>query len=124
MMSKWLRSTLQRKERYRMIVPEIDDLQGVGIMLADRLEEWALGYIAQGKKEGLTQGIQQGVQQGMQQGMQQGEARVLVTLLTKRFGPIPVDYSTLITAASQEQIELWLDRILEVSTLENLFTRS
>jgi flagellar biosynthesis/type III secretory pathway protein FliH len=36
-------------------------------MLADRLEEWAHSYIAEGKQKGLHEGKQQGLQEGKQQ---------------------------------------------------------
>ena len=74
-------------------------------MLADRLEEWALDYKAQ----------------GMQQGMQQGEALALQKLLTKRFGVMPADILARISAASREQVEAWFDQALEASSYEEIF---
>jgi flagellar biosynthesis/type III secretory pathway protein FliH len=35
--------------------------------------------------------IEQGVQQGIEQGVQQGESRVLLRLLTRRFGQLPTE---------------------------------
>jgi flagellar biosynthesis/type III secretory pathway protein FliH len=66
MFALWIRATLMRKTEYRIVLPQIDDLQELNVMLAERLEQWATGYKAEG--------VQIGVQQGMQQGMQQGEA--------------------------------------------------
>ena len=74
-------------------------------MLADRLEEWAHQY----KTE------------GMQQGMQQGEALALQKLLTKRFGEISPDILARISSARTEQIDLWLDQIMDAQSIENLF---
>ena len=78
-------------------------------MLADRLEEWALDYEAQGMKK------------GMQQGMQQGEMLALQKLITKRFGVIPASVLSVIAGASSVQIELWLDRVLDAHSLDDLF---
>lgn len=75
-------------------------------MLADRLEEWALDYKAQ----------------GMQQGMQQGEILALQKLITKKFGVIPSNVLSMISGASSGQIEHWLDRVLDARSLDELFT--
>ena len=82
-------------------------------MLADRLEEWALDYEAQG--------MQQGMQQGMKQGKQQGEMLALQKLITKKFGVIPASVLSVIAGASSVQIELWLDRVLDAHSLDDLF---
>jgi len=117
MFAIWIRATLMRKPEYRIVLPQIDDLQELKVMLADRLEEWALDYEAQGMKKG----IQQGMQEGRQQGEKKGEALALQRLLTKRFGTISSDMTARIADASSEQIELWLDQVLEANSLEELF---
>jgi hypothetical protein len=37
-----------RKQNYSISLPQIDDLQEIKVMLADRREEWAHGYITEG----------------------------------------------------------------------------
>ena len=86
-------------------------------MLSERLEEWALGFKAEGMKEGL----QQGVRQGCQEGRQEGEAFALQRLLAKRFGAVPPEMALRIATASREEIEIWLDRVLDASSLEDVF---
>jgi flagellar biosynthesis/type III secretory pathway protein FliH len=86
-------------------------------MLADRLEEWAHGYIA----EGELKGKQQGLQEGKQQGLQQGEMLALQRLLAKRFGVIPVEIVALISQAPLEDIERWFDRAIDVKQLSDVF---
>ena len=86
-------------------------------MLADRLEEWAHGYIAEGKQEGL----QEGKQQGLQEGKQQGEMLALQRLLAKRFGVIPMETVTLISQAPLEDIEQWFDRAIDAKALPDVF---
>ena len=113
MFALWIRATLMRKAEYRIVLPLIDDLQELNIMLAERLEEWAHGYKAEG--------MQQGIQQGMQQGMQQGEALALQRLLSKRFGAIPSDITVQIAAASVAQIEAWFDRAIDARQLSDVF---
>jgi len=60
-------------------------------------------------------------QKGLQQGLQQGERRVLQRLLTRRFGELPAWVETRLRDASPEQLEIWGERLLEASRLEEIF---
>ena len=101
MFALWIRATLMRKAEYRIVLPRIDDLQELNVMLAERLEEWAHAYKAEGKAE--------------------GEALALQKLLQKRFGAVPPLVLARISAASLEQVEAWLDQVLDASSLDDLF---
>uniref|UniRef100_UPI0026090F80 DUF4351 domain-containing protein n=1 Tax=Ferrovum sp. TaxID=2609467 RepID=UPI0026090F80 len=109
MIARWIRATLMRKPEYRILLPEVENLQGVRIMLSEQLEVWARQYEAEG------------VQKGMQQGMQQGEALALQKLLTKRFGVIPPGILARIASASQDQVEAWFDVAIEASGYAEVF---
>ena len=113
MFALWIRATLMRKPNYSILLPQIDDLQEIKVMLADRLEEWAHGYIAEGKQEGL--------QEGELKGLQQGEMLALQRLLAKRFGVIPVETVALLSHASLEDIERWFDRAIDAKELSAVF---
>jgi flagellar biosynthesis/type III secretory pathway protein FliH len=78
-------------------------------MLADRLEEWAHGYIAEGELRGKKEGLQQ------------GEMLALQRLLAKRFGVIPMETVTLISQAPLEDIERWFDRAIDAKALSDVF---
>ena len=101
MFAIWIRATLMRKAEYRIVLPQIDDLQELNVMLAERLEEWAHGYKAEG--------------------VQQGEALALQKLLTKRCGAIPADITARIATASVEEIEAWFDRAIEARSFDDVF---
>ena len=105
MIARWLRATLMRKPEYRILLPEVDDLQELRIMLSERLEEWARRYRAEGEARGEAR----------------GEALALQKQLTKRFGAIPADVLEKISAASIEQIDGWLYQILDAKSLNDLF---
>ena len=49
-----------RKQNYGILLPQVDDLQEIKVMLADRLEQWALAYIAEGELKGRQEGKQEG----------------------------------------------------------------
>ncbi len=89
--------------------------------LAERFDQWAQQYEQRGKLVGWQEGLQKGQQQGRQEGEQTGEARLLQRLLTRRFGALPADCVARIRAASSEQLELWSDRMLDASTLAEVF---
>jgi hypothetical protein len=58
----------------------------------------------------------------MQQGMQQGEAQALQRLLAKRFGvELPPAVLERISSADLAQIEVWFDRAIEASSLNQVF---
>jgi len=69
----------------------------------------------------LQAGIERGIERGIEQGVVQGECRVLVKLLTHRFGNIPDRYLQKIHAADSETLLEWSERVLEAATLESIF---
>ena len=101
-----LRATLMRKPEYGIVMPQVDELQEIRVMLADKLEVWAKAYIAEGEIKGK----------------QEGEALALQKLLAKRFGVIPVEITAQIANASLEQIEQWFDTAIDASFLTDVFT--
>jgi len=105
MFALWIRATLMRKAEYSIVLPQIDDLQELNVMLAERLEEWAHGYEAQGLKKG----------------MQQGEVLALQKLLAKRFGVILPEMTDQIGAATLSQIEIWFDSAIDAPSLAAVF---
>jgi len=116
MFAIWIRATLMRKAEYRILLPAIDDLQELKVMLAERLEEWAHAYKAEG--------VEQGLQQGVQIGVQRGESLALQKLLTRRFGAIPSDIAIRIAAASIEEIDAWFDQAIDADCLDDVLGNS
>ena len=109
MFALWIRATLMRKPEYGIVMPQVDDLQEIRVMLADKVEEWAKAYIAEGEIK------------GKQEGLQQGEVLALQRLLAKRFGVIPADTIALIANAPVADIERWLDRVIDAKQLSDVF---
>ena len=105
MFAQWLRATLMRKPEYGIVMPQVDDLQEIRVMLADKLEVWAKAYIEEGKQEGR----------------QEGEMLVLQRLLARRFGVLNSNVISLISNAPVEDIEIWVDRVLDAETLDDIF---
>ena len=82
-------------------------------MLADRLEQWALAYIAEGEIKGELK--------GELKGKQEGEVLSLQRLLSKRFGAIPANITRLIANAPVEDIERWFDLAIDAQQLADIF---
>ncbi|QWF71873.1 Rpn family recombination-promoting nuclease/putative transposase [Methylomonas paludis] len=125
MFALWIRATLMRKPEYAILLPQVHDLQELNTMLAQKLEEWALAYKAEGMEQGLEQGLEQGIekgiQTGMQKGLQKGETLSLQKLLAKRFSPIPAEITAKIATASLADIECWFDKALDADQLSDIF---
>ena len=77
--------------------------------------------LARGKAEGLARGEARGKAEGKAEGLAEGEAKSLTRLLERRFGPLPRPVRDRIAAASLEQLDTWLDAILDAPSLKALF---
>lgn len=78
-------------------------------MLSQRIEQWAEGYLAAGRKEGRVE--------GRNQGRLEGEIAVLARLLTRRFGPLPTWAEARLHAATEEALAEWTDAVLDAASL-------
>lgn len=58
---------------------------------------------------------------GIEKGIQQGEALALQKLLTIRFGTIPPDAVGKITTASSDQLDAWLNLVMDAPSLASVF---
>ena len=113
----WVRRVLLRRMVPEEVIPEVNDLEEVNAMLAERVEEWTKNWKQQGLQEGLQQGRQEGRQEGQQQGLQESFMR----LLSKRFGPVPSDVTQRVNNAPPEQITRWFDQAIDAPSLDKVF---
>ncbi|NLC36480.1 MAG: DUF4351 domain-containing protein [Alcaligenaceae bacterium] len=131
----WIRVLVLRQSRYTLVLPKVQDLKELKMLLAEKFDAWAQEYQEKGRKEGREEGIEQGIEQGiekgiergleqgLQKGIQQGEALVLQRLLTKRFGPLSPQNAQAISTASIAQIEVWLDRLFDASSVSEVLEK-
>jgi len=75
----------------------------------------------QGRQEGRQEGMQEGMQEGRREGRQEGQCGLVLRILTRRFGELPLDLRARVETASSEQLEQWGDRLLSARGLEDLF---
>lgn len=58
---------------------------------------------------------------GLAEGEVKGEAKLLILLLEKRFGPIPTVLRDRIFGANVTSIEAWVERVLDATDLQSIF---
>ena len=61
-------------------------------------------------------------EEGLRQGLQQEASVLLKKLLNRRFGDLPAWVEERLANASREELEYWVERVLEARRLEEVFT--
>ena len=112
----WIRAVVLRRSKHAVVLPKIDDLKELKMTLTARFETWA--------EEFEQRGIEKGLQAGIEQGLLKGEALALKRLLIKRFGPLPDRAVQQIGSATADQIDLWIDRVLDAQSLNDVLRSS
>jgi hypothetical protein len=92
-------------------VPAINDLMEVEALLAERVVEWTEQWKQEGRREGL------------QEGRQEGRRETLTRQLQRRFGALPPWAQERVQSGSDANLDLWLDRVLDAASLEEVLTR-
>jgi hypothetical protein len=69
----------------------------------------------------IRQGRIEGEVRGEARGRVEGEARVLLRLAERRFGPLPADVRDRIMTADSPILGTWLDRLMDAPTLDAVF---
>jgi flagellar biosynthesis/type III secretory pathway protein FliH len=78
-------------------------------------------YKKQCRAEGRSEGLSEGISQGISQGMIEGRLETLTTLLRKKFGQLQADILQKLNTATEEQLKLWSENILDAKTLPEVF---
>ncbi len=117
----WINRIVLRRLMPGQEIPEVNELQEIDTMLAERVEEWTEQWKQDGLQQGLQQGIQQGKIEGKLEGKLEGEASLIERQLTRRFGPPSAETQARLKTATLEQLEQWAENILDATTLEEVF---
>ena len=90
------------------------DLWEKQTMLSERFDEWEAQFLMEGRRQGR--------QEGRAEGRKDGAATLLILQLRKRFGDLPDSVRTRVSEASSDELERWGERLLEVSSLDDVFS--
>lgn len=71
-------------------------------------------------QKGVSRGLSQGISQGISQGQSEGSANTLLRILTRRFGPLDEATEQRVRRATQPQLDVWIDRVLDARSLDEL----
>lgn len=82
-------------------LPPVHDLMEVPSMLAESALEWRQGWFSEGKEE--------------------GQRDLVGRQLVKRFGPLTPQVEKRLHAASSRELTVWGERLLDASSLEDVF---
>jgi len=105
--TRWLKRHLKRLGAEVNVDP-INSVVEDKAMLAENLEQW------------IEQERQKWRQEGWQEGRQEGQEGTLRKLITLKFGELPAWADERLTQASDEQLDVWVARILTADSLEGL----
>lgn len=103
--------TLTREALQRLVPEQTEQIMGT----------WTQSYFDRGKAEGLTQGLTEGLTQGLTQGRTEGGAKILISLLEKRFGSVSSQLRKRIFTADGPTLEKWVERVLDARDLQSVF---
>ncbi len=87
-------------------------------------ERWEQSVFNRGLEQGLVTGREQGLITGLEQGRERERRELCLRLLERRFGTLSVKARRSLEAASAETLQLWLDRAVTSSSLEEVFAQS
>ena len=101
----WLRQVLLPRRMPEAEVPELENLQEVRTLLAERVKEWS----------------EQWRDEGRQEGRQEGEAKLLMRLFERKFGPLEPTIRRRIAEADTDRLLAWGEQLLTADRLEDVF---
>ncbi|MDO4230851.1 MAG: Rpn family recombination-promoting nuclease/putative transposase [Lautropia sp.] len=113
----WIRALLLRRHNAAWILPKADDLKELRMGLAEQMER----FKQEMRQEGLAQGIAEGHAKGHAEGAQQAQTLILQRLLSRRFGELPPHTLQRIQQATPQQLETWIDQVLDADSLATVF---
>ena len=131
----WLREVLlpRRMPEAKSRIPELENLQEVRTLLAERVQEWTKQWREEGRKEGRKEGVQEGIEKGIEQGIEQGraegiaegrkegQARLLIRLLERKFGLLDAEVHRRISEADADRLLVWGEQLMTADHLEDVF---
>jgi predicted transposase YdaD len=69
----------------------------------------------------MAQEREQGRVEGRAEGKAEGKAETLLRLLDRRFNGVPKAYRTQVLAANADQLDAWIDAVLDAENIDAVF---
>lgn len=84
-------------------------------------EDIAMTIAEQLRAEGLAEGEAKGEAKGRAEGEAKARIHALKKLMTLKFGPLSAEHATRIEATTEQQLDLYIERILTATTAADVF---
>ncbi len=127
----WIKQLLHRKSASSTLsamakeIDAISDLMEADSMLAERIEAWfeeaTRRGLQTGFQRGMTEGREEGREEGRVEGRHEGEVRLLAKQLSRRFGVLPEWVGERLAQASEDELQVWAEAVLDAPTLAAVF---
>lgn len=108
----------ERKQFEQYYQKENSTMSGFNAAVMEQVRKEA---ILQGIEKGIRQGIKQGLEKGVMQGLGLGQRNTLKRQIQRRFGNLSDTYVAKIEQASDDQIQAWLDNVLDAQSIDQVF---
>ena len=102
-----------RNKEFQFLFKQEKNVMPITIDLMDSL--WA--------QEAFNKGKFQGKLEGKLEGKVEGERLILKRLLERRFNTLPEWVLQYLNQATDKQLEMWIERLFDVNSLEELFSK-
>jgi hypothetical protein len=86
------------------------------------MPEEEAGVISKAAQEFIKEGVRRGRKAVWKETTLGTEAKILLLLLSQKFGSVPERIEKRVRSASLGQLEAWLDRFVEARTMEDVFS--
>lgn len=93
------------------------DVADIQMTWAEKVEARA---IKRGLEKGMERGMERGLAAGREQGLRQGQARMLLDLLQRRFGPLTPEVQAQVETADLDILHAWAGRLLDARSLDEV----
>jgi len=127
-LTAWVKNVLIAKHLLSSeAIQEINQLEELTTMLADRIDEWEARWVAKGRTEGEARGLKkgrtEGLEKGLEKGRTEGQAQLLIRLLEEKFGPLATRVQTQIYALDESQVLECVKRTFTANTVQQVMGR-
>jgi predicted transposase/invertase (TIGR01784 family) len=117
----WKEAKQMSELSYPAVQQALDKLQTLSQNEEDRYRAIARERALFNEMTLLRHAREEGREEGLEVGWEKGRGHALTRQLTRRFGPLPDWVALQVQHASATQLDTWLDRVLDASTLEAVF---
>ena len=112
----WLKRVLLPGRMPGLDFENLNELQEVNSMLAERVIEWTEEW----EQQGIEKGIEKGMEKGMEKGVQKGEATLLLRLMELRFGSLDETTRNRLQTADAETLLKWGEKMLVANSAQDV----